>query len=405
MVTINNILNKIAPSDTVRIAELAKKLKKEGKDIISLSLGESDLDSPDFALEGATKAIVSGDTRYPPVPGHISLREAIVRKLELENKLKYNVADIVVCNGAKHALFNIFFSVINPGDEVILFLPTWVSYSKMVELAGGIAKKVKCNQDFSIDIESFKQTINHKTKAIVLNSPNNPSGAVYNEKELSQIAEILVDHPDVIIISDDIYENIIYDMNKVPHILDNYPNLIDRTCIVNGVSKGYAMTGWRVGYVASKSQDIVKSINKLQTHTTGGVCTIAEGAALGAISHTNKDRSFFQDQNNMYKEKRDIALKILQDVKGLSINVPQGAFYLFIDCQNYIGRKGLFVPEINNSIDIAQDLLDHALVAVVPGEAFEMQGFFRMSYALSKDSLIMACNRIKKYFSELSDAL
>ncbi|XP_025418993.1 LOW QUALITY PROTEIN: uncharacterized protein LOC112689478 [Sipha flava] len=360
----------IKPSPTIAITDAANKLKGEGKKICVLAAGEPDFDTPDHIKNAAVQAINEGKTKYTAVDGTRELKEAIIKKLERDNELKYEPNQICVGSGAKQVLFNLFMATINPGDEVIIPAPYWVSYIDMSK-------------------------ITKKTKWLVINSPNNPTGAVYTHNELRDISKVLLEHSHVNIVTDDIYEHIIYD-EKFFTIAQVEPKLYDRVFIVNGVSKAYAMTGWRIGYVAGKN-DIVKAISTLQSQSTSNPNSIAQAAATEAL---NGDHGFLKERTETFKNRRDFMVEKLSSAPGLSVSVPQGAFYLFVSCEGILGKKTKNGKVINNDLDFTEYLLEDYLVAVVPGVAFGMENFIRISYAASHEQLEIGCNSIIKACQE-----
>lgn len=385
----------IKPSPTIAITDETNKLKGEGKKICALAVGEPDFDTPDHIKGAAIKAINEGKTKYTAVDGARELKEAIIKKLERDNELKYEPNQICVGSGAKQVLFNLFMATINTGDEVIIPAPYWVSYIDMVNLFGGVPIVVECKQNFKLTPELLKSKITKKTKWLVINSPNNPTGAVYTHNELRGISKVLLEHSHVNIVTDDIYEHIIYD-EKFFTIAQVEPKLYDRVFIVNGVSKAYAMTGWRIGYVAGKS-DIVKAISTLQSQSTSNPNSIAQAAATEAL---NGDHGFLKERTETFKNRRDFMVEKLNSAPGLSVSVPQGAFYLFVSCEGVLGKKTKNGKVINNDLDFTEYLLEDQLVAVVPGVAFGMENFIRISYAASHEELEVGCNSIIKECQE-----
>lgn len=385
----------IKPSPTIAITDAANKLKGEGKKICVLAAGEPDFDTPDHIKNAAVQAINEGKTKYTAVDGTRELKEAIIKKLERDNELKYEPNQICVGSGAKQVLFNLFMATINPGDEVIIPAPYWVSYIDMVNLFGGVPIVVECKQNFKLTPELLKSKITKKTKWLVINSPNNPTGAVYTHNELRDISKVLLEHSHVNIVTDDIYEHIIYD-EKFFTIAQVEPKLYDRVFIVNGVSKAYSMTGWRIGYIAGKN-DIVKAISTLQSQSTSNPNSIAQAAATEAL---NGDHGFLKERTETFKNRRDFMVEKLSSAPGLSVSVPQGAFYLFVSCEGILGKKTKNGKVINNDLDFTEYLLEDYLVAVVPGVAFGMENFIRISYAASHEQLEIGCNSIIKACKE-----
>jgi aspartate aminotransferase len=373
------------------MAQKSRELKAKGLDIISLSLGEPDFNTPDYIKEAAKKAIDENYTKYPPVPGYNDLREAISKKFKNENGLYYSSDQIVVSAGGKHSLINVILSIINPGDEVIILAPYWVSYYDQIILAGGkpVVVEALLESDFKISPSQLESAITDKTRLIIFNSPSNPTGMVYSGVEMEKIARIVEKHEGLFIISDEIYEHIIFEGKHVS--MASFSFIYDRVITVNGVSKGYAMTGWRIGYIGAPIW-IAKACNKLQGQFTSGVCSIAQRAALAAIEGNDDSRQFMRDA---FLRRRDLICGLLKEVKGLKVRIPQGAFYVMPDISYYHGKTDGNV-RINNSDDLALYLLDKAQVAVVEGDAFGAPSCIRISYANSDELLVEAVKRIKK---------
>lgn len=386
----------IKPSPTLAVTDKANKLKSEGKKICVLAAGEPDFDTPDHIKKAAIQAINEGKTKYTAVDGTRELKDAIINKLKRENNLEYIANQICVGTGAKQVLFNLFMATINSGDEVIIPAPYWVSYIDMVNLFGGISVVAECKQNFKLTPELLKSKITKKTKWLILNSPNNPAGAVYTYDELKSISEILLAHPHVNVVTDDIYEHIIYS-EKFFTIAQVEPKLYDRVFVVNGVSKAYSMTGWRIGYVAGRS-DVVKAISTLQSQSTSNPNSIAQAAAVEAL---NGDHSFLKERTEIFKSRRDFMVEKLNSAPGLSVTTPQGAFYLFVSCEGLLGKRTKNGKVINNDLDFTDYLLENHLVAVVPGIAFGMENFIRISYATSQEQLNIGCKSIIKACQEL----
>ncbi|RZI47792.1 pyridoxal phosphate-dependent aminotransferase [Rickettsiales endosymbiont of Peranema trichophorum] len=390
----------IKPSATLAITSKAMKLKAEGKDIISLSIGEPDFDTPDFIKQKGKEAIDGGKTKYTPVDGIMELKAAICQKFKAENDLEYAVEQITVGCGAKQVIFNALFALVDPGDEVIIIAPYWVSYKEMVTIAEGKSIFVECKMEdnFKLRPEVLEAAITDRTKCVILNSPNNPTGAVYTKEELCGLAQVLLKYPHVYIIVDDIYEHLVYDQMDFYTIAQVEPSLKDRVFMVNGMSKGYGMTGWRVGYGAG-DLEIIKAINTIQSQMTSNTCSVSQYAALEALKgtkqHINQNKSIFQSR-------RDLAFEALKDIPGMKCTKPQGAFYIFADCSGFFKRKAQSGNIIENSTDFAMYLLEYASVAVVQGIEFGMEGFFRISYALSEEDLREACRRIRNACSLLT---
>lgn len=386
----------IKPSPTIAVTDKANKLKSEGKKICVLAAGEPDFDTPEHIKKAAIQAINEGKTKYTAVDGTRELKEAIINKLKRDNNLEYKPNQICVGTGAKQVLFNLFMATINSGDEVIIPAPYWVSYVDMVSLFSGAPVIAECGKNFKLTPELLKDKITKKTKWLIINSPNNPAGAVYTHDELKNIAAVLLEHPHVNVVTDDIYEHIIYD-EKFFTIAQVEPKLYDRVFVVNGVSKAYAMTGWRIGYVAGRS-DVVQAISTLQSQSTSNPNSIAQAAATEAL---NGDHSFLKGRTEIFKSRRDFMVEKLNSASGLSVSIPQGAFYLFVSCDGLMGKKTKGGKVINSDLDFTEYLLEDHLVAVVPGVAFGMNNFIRISYATSQEQLEIGCNSIIQACKEL----
>ena len=380
----------LSVSQTLAMAQKSRELKAKGLDIINLSLGEPDFNTPDYIKEAAKKAIDDNYSKYPPVPGYDDLRIAISKKFKEENGLNYLPDQIIVSAGGKHSLINVILSIINPGDEVILLAPYWVSYRDQVLLAGGTPVVVEAliENDFKIRPEQLDAAITNKTRLIIFNSPSNPTGMVYSEGEMGRIARIVEKHEGVFIMSDEIYEHIIFDGRHIS--MASFDFIYDRVITVNGVSKGYAMTGWRIGYIGAPVW-IVKACNKLQGQFTSGVCSIAQRAALAAIQGKSNSKELMRDA---FLRRRDLVCSLLSEIKEMKVRVPQGAFYVMPDISFYLGKYD-GETKINNSDDLALFLLDKAQVAVVGGDAFGAPNCIRISYATSDELLVEAIRRIK----------
>ena len=393
---ISNRIKNLAPSATLAMSQMSAELKAQGIDIINLSVGEPDFDTPDFIKEAAKKAIDDNFSRYSPVPGYLSLRKAICDKLKRENKLDYRPENIVVGNGAKQELTNTILSLINPGDEVVIPTPAWVSYVEMVKLAEGKSVLVPASieNDFKITPDQLKESLTPKTRMLLLNSPCNPTGSVYTYDELKAFAEILQDYPDVYVMSDEIYEHIAYTQDV--HSIAIFPGMKERTIIINGVSKAYAMTGWRIGYMAAPVE-IAKACTKLQGQYTSGPSSIAQKAAEAAYEGP---QTCVEDMRKAFERRRNLIVELAKEIEGWKVNEPQGAFYLFPDVSSFIGKKyGDYV--INTSGDYVMYILKEAHVACVDGEAFCASGYMRLSYATSDENIREAMQRIKEASSNL----
>jgi aspartate aminotransferase len=386
----------LSVSQTLAMAQKSRELKAKGIDIISLSLGEPDFNTPDYIKEAAKKAIDDNYSKYPPVPGYDDLRKAISKKFKDENGLDYSPDQIIVSAGGKHSLINVILSIVNPGDEVIILAPYWVSYYDQIILAEGkpVIIEAKLDNDFKIKPEQLEAAITSRTRLIIFNSPSNPTGMVYSRQEMENIARIVEKHEGLFIISDEIYEHIIFEGEHVSMASFNF--IYDRVITVNGVSKGYAMTGWRIGYIGAPVW-IARACNKLQGQFTSGVCSIAQRAALAAIQGSGDSQKIMREA---FLRRRDLLCGLLKDVKGLKVRVPQGAFYLMPDISYYFGKSdGETV--IGNSDDLTLYLLEKAQVATVGGDAFGAPDCLRISYATSDNLLIEAVKRIKGALEKL----
>lgn len=393
-------LDKIKPSATLVLAAKAAEMKAAGKDVIGLAVGEPDFDTPDYIKAGAKAAIDKGQTKYTPVPGTVELRKAIVEKFKRDNNLTYTPDQVIVSTGGKQVLSNAFLATLNPGDEVIIPAPYWLSYPEMVMLAEGtpVIIDAPAAQGFKITPQQLEKAITPKTKWFVFNSPSNPTGGVYTREEIKALGAVLLKHPHVHIMTDDIYEQLIYDGLKFSTIAEVVPELFPRTLTVNCVSKTYAMTGWRIGYAAGPAE-IIKVMSKVQGQTTSCASSISQAAAVTAL---NGDQSFIKEWRKAFQERRDIAVALLNKAEGLSCATPGGAFYVYPSCAGVIGKKTPDGKTIENDTDFANYLLDKHLVAVVPGVEFGGSPCFRISYALSKETLTKACERIQKACKELT---
>ena len=391
MNALSNLINRLSPSATLAMSQRSAELKAQGVDVINLSVGEPDFNTPDHIKEAAKQAIDDNFSRYSPVPGYPALRQAIVDKLKNENNLEYTVNQISCANGAKQSVCNVVMALVNEGDEVIVPAPYWVSYPEMVLMANGTPVIVPAGieQDFKITPEQLEAAINDKTKAIILCSPSNPTGSVYSHDELAALAAVLERHPQVYIIADEIYEHINY-VGRHESIAQ-FPGVHDRVVIINGVSKAYAMTGWRIGFIAGPEW-LVKAVNKLQGQYTSGPCSISQKAAEVAFSG---DQQCVEDMRIAFERRRNLIVKLAKEIPGLEVNNPQGAFYLFPKCSSFYGKK-YGDKTINNSDDLAMYLLEVGHVATVGGESFGSPECFRMSYATSDENIIEALKRIKE---------
>ena len=390
-------LNRLATSATLAMSQKSSELKAQGVDVINLSVGEPDFNTPDHIKAAAIKAVEENFSRYSPVPGYPALREAIVKKLRNENGLEYTAAQISCANGAKQSVCNAVLAIVNDGDEVIVPAPYWVSYPDMVKLAGGTPVFIPAGieQDFKITPAQLEAAITPKTRAIILCSPSNPTGSVYSKAELAALAEVLAKHERVIILADEIYEHINY-IGKHESIAQ-FENIRDRVVIINGVSKAYAMTGWRIGFIAGPEW-IVKGCNKLQGQYTSGPCSVSQKAAEAAYVGSQE---CVAEMRAAFARRRDLIVKLAKEIPGLEVNEPQGAFYLFPKCSAFYGKADTNGKVINTSDDLAFYLLERAHVATVGGDAFGSPECFRMSYATSDENIVEAMRRIKEALAEL----
>ena len=396
MAQLSDRLNRLAPSATLAMSQKSNEMKAQGVDVINMSVGEPDFNTPDHIKEAGKKAIDDNFSKYSPVPGYMDLREAIVEKLKKENGLDYTTNEVIAGTGGKQGVCNTILALVNPGDEVIIPAPYWVSYPQMAKLAGATPVVVRAGfeQDFKMTAEQLEAAITPKTKMLILCSPSNPTGSVYSQEELNALAEVVLKHEDIFVLSDEIYEHINY-VGKAASIA-SYPGMKERTIICNGVSKAYAMTGWRLGWVAAPAW-IVKGINKLQGQYTSGTCDVSQKAAVVAYV-ANQD--CVEQMRVAFERRRDLIVKLAKDIPGLEVNVPQGAFYLFPKCSSFFGKSdGETV--INNSTDFAMYILEKAHVATVGGDAFGDPECFRMSYATSDDNIREAMRRIKEALAKL----
>ncbi|MDA9849913.1 pyridoxal phosphate-dependent aminotransferase [Flavobacteriaceae bacterium] len=384
-------INNLAVSQTLAMAAKARELKNEGKDVIGLSLGEPDFNTPNYIKQAAVNAINEDYNSYTPVDGYVDLKNAIITKFKRDNKLNYDLSQIVVSTGAKQSLSNVAAALINPNDEVILPCPYWVSYSDIVELNGGVPVEVKTDisNDFKMTAKDLENAITPKTKMLWFSSPCNPSGSVYSKKELRELADVLVKYPNIYVLSDEIYEHINFCGGHFS--IAEFEDMYDRTITVNGVSKAFAMTGWRIGYIGGPSW-IARACNKMQGQVTSGANCIAQRAVITALLESPSKITYMVDE---FKLRRDLVLSLLNDIDGFKCNTPDGAFYVFPDISYFFG-KTIDGYKINNASDMSLFLLDKALVATVTGDAFGDPNCIRISYAASQDQLIEAIKRIKK---------
>ncbi|ETD16515.1 MULTISPECIES: pyridoxal phosphate-dependent aminotransferase [Prevotellaceae] len=396
MAQLSNRLNRLAPSATLAMSQRSNEMKAQGIDVINMSVGEPDFNTPEAIKDAAKKAIDENYSKYSPVSGYADLRKAIVAKLKKENGLDYTINEILVSNGAKQSVCNTVMALINEGDEVIIPAPYWVSYPQMVKLAGGIPVIVNAGfeQNFKMTPEQLEAAITPKTKLIILCSPSNPTGSVYSKSELERLADVIKRHKDLFVLADEIYEHINY-VGRHESIAQ-FSGMKERAIIVNGVSKAYAMTGWRIGYIAAPEW-IVKGCNKLQGQYTSGPCSVSQKAAEAAYT---LNQGCVEEMRLAFERRRNLIVALAKDIPGLEINIPEGAFYLFPRCNKFFGKTdGKHI--INTSTDLAMYLLEVGHVATVGGDAFGDPECFRMSYATSDDNIRKAMNRIKEALAKL----
>lgn len=402
MSLIANALSNIKPSPTIAVSMKANELKASGKNIISLGMGEPDFDTPQHIKNAAINAINQGDTKYTAVDGTANLKKAIINKFARENQLSYKVSEVIVSTGAKQVIYNALIATINPLDEVIIPAPYWVSYPDMVLLAGGVPVIAQSSSEnnFKITAHELKSKITSKTKWLILNSPSNPTGACYNQDELQSLVEVLIENPHVYILTDDIYEHLIFDDLQFYTLPQIAPQLKDRCLVVNGVSKAYAMTGWRIGYGAGPEK-LIKAMSMIQSQSTSSPSSISQAASVEAL---NGNQDYIQQGKKIFQQRRDLVVSMLNKIEGIECNQPNGAFYVFPSCKKLLGKKAVIsgVEQIiKDDNDFATYLLEEALVAVVPGVAFGASGFFRISYAASEDFLKDSMSRIAKACEKL----
>ena len=394
--TISDRIKGMAVSATLAMSQKSSELRAQGVDVINLSVGEPDFNTPEHIKEAAKRAIDENFTHYPPVPGYMDLRKAIARKLKVENGVDFAPEQIVVSAGAKHSLSNVIYALINPGDEVVIPTPAWVSYVEMVKLAGGVNVLVPAGfeQDFKVTPEQLEAAITERTRMVLLCSPSNPSGSVYTRAELQDLVEVLRRHPQVAILSDEIYEHINYGPEFVS--LASFPEIADRVVVVNGVSKAYAMTGWRIGFMAGPLA-VAKAVSKLQGQTTSGISTIAQKAAVAAY---DGPQQCVAEMLEAFRRRRDLVVSLARRIPGLKVNEPQGAFYLFPEVSAYLGKNAPDGRTIVTDNDLAMYLLEEAHVATVSGSAFCLPGYIRLSYAAADDQLREAFARIERALAQ-----
>ena len=392
-------LARVKPSATIAVTQKARDLKNAGRDIISLGAGEPDFDTPDNIKEAAIDAIRRGETKYPPVPGIVDLRQAISRKFQRENGLEYSPDQIIVGTGGKQVLYNAFVASLNPGDEVLIPAPYWVSYPAMVMLNGGepVFVDTTLENGFKLMPADLEAAITPKTKWLLFNSPSNPSGAAYSADELKALADVLKRHPQVWVLTDDMYEHLLYTDEPFATLAQVEPALFGRTLTMNGVSKAYAMTGWRIGY-AGGPDELIKAMTKIQSQQTSGTCTIAQWAAVEAL---NGPQHFIAERAAVFKERRDLVVSMLNQASGINCPVPEGAFYVYPSCAGLIGKTTPAGKRIETAVGFVTELMEAEGVAVVHGSAFGLGPNFRISYAAATEALEEACSRIQRFCNSL----
>ena len=399
---IANRLNTIQPSITITLSAKARDMRAAGKDVIDLGIGEPDFDTPDHIKEGAIKAIMEGKTKYTAVAGTNELKEAIIQKFKNDNNVNYDKSNIIVSSGAKHSLFNLFMATLNESDEVIIPTPYWVSYPDMVKMAGGEPVIVKTDASLKLKPSDLEGKITARTKWITMNSPSNPSGVIYTREDLEKLFKFLKSYPNVGIIDDAIYEHITYDETNpyisVAEVAESYDNSLSKVFTINGISKAYAMTGWRIGYGAGTTE-IVKAMSTIQSQSTSNPCSISQAAAFVALTSSHE---FLKERNIEFKKRRDYFLTELSNINDIVCNTPGGAFYLFPNCSRLYNKTTSEGNVINSDLDFCKYLLEEKNVLTVPGSAFGCPGFFRISYALSLDSITIACQRIREFCEQCS---
>ena len=399
MVELSHSIKRIKPSATMAVTQKARELKAAGKDIIGLGAGEPDFDTPENIKKAAIQAINDGDTKYTPVDGTPELKKAIKAKFKRENNLDYELDEISVGTGGKQIIFNAFALSLNESDEVIITAPYWVTYPDVVNYFNGKPIFVQCGEEsgFKITPQQLENTINQSTKWFILNSPSNPTGSCYTKNELLELANVLKKYPHVNIMTDDLYEHLIYDDNEFHTFASIAPELKERILTLNGVSKAYAMTGWRIGY-AGGNASLIKAMGKLQSQSTSNPTSISQAAAVEAL---NGDNSFIAERAKVFKGRRDFLINEFTSMNGITCRVPEGAFYVFPSCKGVIGKIDESNNKITNDEEFTTSLLEHAGVAVVQGSAFGLEGYFRISYATSDENLKNACVRMRDFLNKL----
>ena len=399
MAFLSDTIARVQPSATIAVSAKARELKAAGRDVIGLGAGEPDFDTPDNIKAAAIDAINRGETKYTAVPGIIELREAIAAKFKRENNLDYTADQVIVGTGGKQILFNAFAATLNPGDEVVIPAPYWVSYPDMVLLNGGepVFAEARIEDNFKLSAAALEAAITPKTKWLIFNSPSNPSGAAYSHEELKALTDVLLKHPHVWVLTDDMYEHLCYDGFKFSTPAEVEPKLYERTLTMNGVSKAYAMTGWRIGYAAGPV-DLIKGMTKVQGQSTSGTCSIAQWAALEALNGT---QDFIPERRDAFEKRRDLVVSMLNQATGIDCPMPEGAFYVYPSCKACIGKVTESGKTIETDEDFVTELLEQEGVAVVHGSAFGLGPNFRISYATSTEALTEACERIQRFCNSL----
>ncbi|WP_292896659.1 MULTISPECIES: pyridoxal phosphate-dependent aminotransferase [unclassified Nitratireductor] len=399
MAFLADALSRVKPSATIAVSQKARELKSQGRDVIGLGAGEPDFDTPENVKKAAIEAINRGETKYTPVSGIQPLREAIAAKFKRENNLDYDWKQTIVATGGKQVLFNAMMATLNAGDEVVIPSPYWVSYPEMVSICGGtpVAAETSIENGFKLTAEALEKAITPKTKWLIMNSPSNPSGAAYTAEELKALAEVLLAHPNVWVLTDDMYEHLTYGDFKFHTIAEVEPKLYERTLTMNGVSKAYAMTGWRIGYAAGPIE-LVKAMDMIQGQQTSGACSIAQWAAVEAL---NGPQDFVSRNKAIFQGRRDLVVSMLNQARGIKCPVPEGAFYVYPSCAELIGKTAPSGKTIETDEDFVSELLEAEGVAVVHGSAFGLGPNFRISYATSETLLEEACNRIQRFTASL----
>jgi len=395
MAFLADILSRVKPSATIAVAQKARELKAKGRDVIGLGAGEPDFDTPDNIKQAAIEAIRRGETKYTPVSGIPELRKAIAAKFKRENELDYDWTQTIVATGGKQILFNALMATLNPGDEVVIPAPFWVSYPEMVLLCGGtpVPAPTTLESKFKLTAEALEAAITPKTKWLIFNSPSNPSGAAYNRTEMKALTDVLMRHPHVWLLTDDMYEHLVYDNFEFVTPVQIEPGLKDRTLTMNGVSKAYAMTGWRIGYAAGP-MELIKAMDMIQSQQTSGACSIAQWASVEAL---NGPQDFIERNKAIFQGRRDLVVSMLNQASGIECPTPEGAFYVYPSVAGLIGKTAPTGKTIGNDQDFVTELLEQEGVAAVHGEPFGLGPNFRISYATSEELLEDACNRIQRF--------